>query len=91
MSNPATFTATFREDAHFTASFRENTQMAATFKEQFLVIDPDYYTGEYEITPAAEAQVIPIAGLAAERDITVKPIPSNWGRISWDGATLTVS
>ena len=49
------------------------------------------YAGDYEITPTSETQTIPINGLLAARDITVNPIPSNYGLITWDGSTLTVS
>lgn len=50
-----------------------------------------FYTGDYEIIPSGEQQIIPINGKIAERDITIKPIPQNYGRIAWDGNTLTVS
>ena len=49
------------------------------------------YTGSYEITPTQQTQTIPIGGLAASQDITVNPIPSNYGLITWNGSTLTVS
>lgn len=49
------------------------------------------YTGEYEFTPTDEAQTIPIFGKTATRDIVINPIPSNYGKISWNGSTLTVS
>lgn len=49
------------------------------------------YEGPYEVTPAAFAQVIPTSGLAMLHDLTVGPIPSNYGLITWNGAVLTVS
>lgn len=49
------------------------------------------YQGEYEITPTPAEQNIPIQGMMATQDITIKPIPSNYGLITWDGHTLTVS
>lgn len=49
------------------------------------------YTGDYTFTPTQESQTIPIEGLTATQDITINPIPSNYGLITWDGATLTVS
>ena len=49
------------------------------------------YAGEYEFTPADEAQTIPIYGKTATRDIVINPIPSNYGKITWNGSTLTVS
>lgn len=49
------------------------------------------YDGPTEFTPAQEAQTIEIAGMWAPDDIIINPIPSNYGLITWNGATLLVS
>ena len=49
------------------------------------------YDGPVEFEPGAVAQVIHTAGRAVLSDIVVDPIPSNYGLITWDGATITVS
>lgn len=49
------------------------------------------YAGPYEATPTREAQTFPTAGRRMASDFTVNPIPSNWGLITWNGSTLTVS
>ena len=49
------------------------------------------YEGVYDFTPSAETQTIPINGKTATQDITINPIPQNYGLITWNGATLTVS
>ena len=49
------------------------------------------YEGAYELTPTAEQQTIPVHGYRFEQDLVIDPIPSNYGLISWDGSTLTVS
>lgn len=49
------------------------------------------YTGEYEFIPSGEQQTIQINGRMAERDITIKPIPHNYGLVAWNGAFLTIS
>ena len=49
------------------------------------------YEGSYEITPSATAQVLPTASLRMTGDLTVNPIPSNYGLITWNGSTITVS
>ena len=49
------------------------------------------YNGSYEITPSTETQTISIGNQIASRDITVNPIPSNYGLITWNGSVLTVS
>ncbi len=51
---------------------------------------PPYY-GEYEVTPADEAQTLATAGKRLAYDVTVNPIPSNYGKITWNGSVLTVS
>ena len=51
----------------------------------------EHYRGPYEFTPTSEAQTIPVGGLLAERDITIQPIPNNYGLIEWNGSTLTIS
>ena len=48
------------------------------------------YDGPYEITPTEEAQILPTAGTRLENNIVVNPIPSNYGRIEWNGVTLRV-
>lgn len=50
-----------------------------------------YYEGEYEITPASEAQIIETAQMSMAQNLIVNPIPSNYGLITWDGRTITVS
>ena len=61
--------------------------------EQIVIEDHDTlpYRGEYEFTPSEETQTVPINGLRATRNITINPIPSNYGKISWNGSALTVS
>ena len=49
------------------------------------------YHGATEVTPSEETQVLPTAGEMLSSDITVNPIPSNYGLITWNGSTLTVS
>ena len=49
------------------------------------------YEGSYEITPSAEAQVIPTNGLRMTDDFTIAPIPSNYGLVTWNGSVITVS
>lgn len=54
-------------------------------------IGSEEYTGPYEFTPGPQAQTVPIEGQKATADITINPIPSNYGLVTWDGAVLTVS
>lgn len=54
-------------------------------------VERDPYTGEYTIIPSEEAQTIPVKDLRMTDDLTIEPIPQNYGLITWDGSTLLVS
>lgn len=54
-------------------------------------VERDPYRGEYTVTPTDEAVVLSTNGLRMTDNITVNPIPSNYGLITWNGSTLTVS
>lgn len=49
------------------------------------------YSGETVVTPSAEAQVLQTGNRVVLENITINPIPSNYGLITWNGAVLTVS
>ena len=66
------------------------TGYSAELSEVIQMIDGRYQTKT--ATPSREAQVIlPDEGYAALSAVTVDPIPSNYGLITWNGSTLTVS
>lgn len=52
---------------------------------------PDNYKGPYTVTPSRSKQVLKTGSMMANEDITVEPIPSNYGLITWNGAFITVS
>lgn len=54
-------------------------------------VDVETYTGEYTVTPSDEVQTLNVEGKRMSRNVTVNPIPSNYGLITWNGAFLTVS
>ena len=49
------------------------------------------YTGATEFTPTLGTQTAAVGGKVSMSDITINPIPSNYGLITWNGSTLTVS
>jgi hypothetical protein len=49
------------------------------------------YAGPYEVTPSGSSQVLATSGRAMMADVTVNPIPSNYGLITYSGGILTVS
>lgn len=54
-------------------------------------VDRDPYTGSYEITPSAETQILETRNLRMTDNITVNPIPSNYGLVEWDGSVMRIS
>lgn len=56
-------------------------------------IGTDYpqYHGITEITPSENRVVLNTKDTIVLQNIVVNPIPSNWGRIGWNGSYLTVS
>jgi len=65
--------------------------IAADIGEVTVIGTVPQYTGSYVFTPTQSTQTIEIENKMATADITINPIPSNYGLITWDGATLTVS
>ena len=52
--------------------------------------DLPVYTGDTEITPSEEEQVLNTADKVVIRNIVINPIPENYGRLLYSGNTLTV-
>lgn len=55
------------------------------------VVERDPYEGDYAITPGPEAVVLSTKDKRMTGDVVINPIPSNYGLITWNGSTLTVS
>lgn len=49
------------------------------------------YQGDVVITPSDNTQILQTNQTTLYSNITVNPIPSNYGLITWDGSTLMVS
>lgn len=49
------------------------------------------YEGETEITPSETEQILQTKNFRMTANITINPIPPNYGLITWDGSTITVS
>ena len=52
---------------------------------------PPSYAGPFEVTPSSETQTLETDSFYMNGNITINPIPSNYGLITWDGSSLTVS
>ena len=86
----AEFTATFTDGGSFQAVFTAQEAFGTEFDDVILVGELNYFDGDYEYTPTQEVQTIPIHGKTGREDITINPIPSNYGRVSYDGSRLRV-
>ena len=51
----------------------------------------DTYAGPYEYTPTEDTQTVAISHKMATENIVINPIPFNYGLVTWNGSTLTVS
>lgn len=69
----------------------EHTLLPVNCASSITVGDFPGYDGEYSFTPSMETQVINVRNKVVYRDITIDPIPSNYGLITWNGSTITVS
>lgn len=49
------------------------------------------YEGSYTVIPGTVAQVLQTAGKSMAENVTVGPIPQNYGLITWNGSIITVS
>lgn len=75
------------EDAGAALSLVEDGELGLVTKVGSVASD---YQGPTEVTPAEQRQVLGTSGKTLGANITVNPIPSNYGRIAWDGTKLTV-
>ena len=58
---------------------------------QVNVVAADVYRGDYTFTPTTATQTVQIANQMATSNITINPIPNNYGLIEWDGTRIRVS
>lgn len=87
----ATFNVTFSESRQMSVTFKDTGSFSADFGEIEVIHDMDYYEGSYEATPSSEEQIFVTGNKTMLQNFVVKPIPSNYGLITWNGSYLTVS
>lgn len=82
----------------YNVELREAVAMSVDFREEDSSFDVDFgpgtggeYHGPYEVTPGLQTQTLSTAGTSMTQNVTVKPIPQNYGLITWDGTKITVS
>ena len=77
----------------FSAKINSDTKVFKTNIDTKInhIIPVGDYCGDYVITPTQETQILPTSLKSMDKDIIINPIPSNYGRIDWNGAYITVS
>lgn len=73
------------------ASFGNTDTLDACLNSTVYIPVVDVYEGPYEATPSRETQTLGTENLMMSRNVTINPIPSNYGLITYNGAILTVS
>ena len=66
-------------------------QSVSITRETIIITGAEPYEGTYTVTPTQETQVLLTEGLRMLQNVTVNPIPSNYGLITWNGSIITVS
>ena len=72
---------------------KNSNSFKATFSDfQTVLVPPDPYTGDYEVTPKPVEQTLNANGKYMLSDIVVKAIPQEYGLVTYDQSkTITVS
>ena len=75
------FPVTFSDDADFNIDFDEGMEP--------MPVRP--YRGDYEVTPSREKQTLDTEGFLMTAPVIVRPIPSCYGLITYNGFEILVS
>lgn len=86
----AVFNATFQTSSNLNATFDTDSVLSAMFGITYEQAGK-VYEGPYNVTPNARKQTLSTEGFVMTEDVVIDPIPSNYGLITWNGTTLTVS
>lgn len=83
----------FRIRDHPGLTFRVGTAegLALQISAPVINVEIPAYEGAYTVVPGTVAQVLRTGGKAMAEDVTVEPIPQNYGLITWNGSIITVS
>lgn len=78
----------FTREESFTCKFSEDDTFDVDFGQMY---SPPIYDGATDVEPNQSIQTLATAGKVLLTNITIQPMPSNYGLITWNGSTLTVS
>ena len=89
MSKPVTFLLEMPNELRFDLESRQPVEF--NIGGHAVVQQPPLYEGSRIFTPSSQEQVIPTKDTRLDGNIKIKPIPSNYGLITWNGSVITVS
>ena len=85
---PAQFDVVFGGEETFVCGMQDETAFTVSMGEAFL---PEEYHGTVDVTATTSVQILETQGKLLADNIIVEPSPNNYGLITWNGSTLTVS
>lgn len=91
MNEPIVLDVDISEQYDMTVGANDGYEVSTDSKIVINKIGTDLYEGEYVITPSGAVQILEIKDKTATQNITIQPIPQNYGLITWNGSILTVS
>lgn len=65
-------------------------QYSVGIGSEYSLVRNEYYDGSYSFTPSDEEQIIQSRNLVMRQNITIAPIPNNYGRVSYNGSVITI-
>lgn len=69
----------------------DKVELKTSLNVGYHLVESQKYKGGYRFIPSENEQVVQTANRVLLDNIVIAPIPSNWGRISYNGSYLTVS
>lgn len=74
--------------AELVLEYEPTVEMEAS---EIMELTYEEYDGPVTFTPDRTGKTFPTANKLIRDNITIKPIPENYGLITWNGSVLTVS
>ena len=85
-----TITGTLSTPIRITGTLTGESKITGTLTIPSAILPPAY-EGGYSFTPSDETQVAEVKEKWLTENITIEPIPSNYGLITYNGISITVS
>lgn len=79
------------DDTQAVLHVSEETPVSFTVQESGGTVLPPKYNGSYAFTPTGQTQTIETNNKWLTKNITIAPIPNNYGLITYNGSSITVS